>query len=204
MKIFCVGRNYVEHAKELGNEVPEEPVIFMKPPTALVKDNDAVFYPAFTNSLHYEGELVVKISKNGKKIAKQFASNYYDEIALGFDLTARDVQNKLKEKGLPWEIAKGFDGAAPLGKFIAKTDAMNEQGEIEFEIFKNGLPVQLGNTNMMIFSIEDLICYLSGIFTLQKGDLIYTGTPKGVGPLAIGDLLTGKIKNTELISTIIK
>ncbi len=204
MKIFCVGRNYVDHAKELGNDVPEEPVIFMKPPTALVKDNDPVFYPAFTKNLHYEGELVVKISKNGKKIDKKFASNYYEEVAIGFDLTARDIQNKLKEKSLPWEIAKGFDGAAPLGQFIPKEDALNENGTIEFVIYKNGEQVQLGNSALMIFSIEDLISYISSIFTLQKGDLIYTGTPKGVGPLEIGDRLTGNIKNNEMISVIIK
>jgi 2-keto-4-pentenoate hydratase/2-oxohepta-3-ene-1,7-dioic acid hydratase in catechol pathway len=204
MKIFCVGRNYVDHAKELGNEVPEEPVIFMKPPTALVKENDAVFYPAFTKNLHYEGELVVKISKNGKKISKKFASSYFEEVTIGFDLTARDVQNRLKEKGLPWEVAKGFDGAAPLGKFIPKEQALNENGNFEFDIYKNGEAVQQGNSALMMYSIEDLICYISAIFTLQTGDLIFTGTPKGVGPLEIGDVLIGKIKNIELINSIIK
>lgn len=204
MKIFCIGRNYVAHAEELGNEVPTEPVIFMKPPTSLVKGNAPVFYPDFTKDLHYEGELVVKISKNGKKIQPKFAKNYYDEVSLGFDLTARDVQSKQKAKGLPWEVAKGFDGAAPIGRFISKSEVLNSNGEMEFQIFKNGEQVQHGKTELMIFKIDEIIAYISSIFTLQKGDLIYTGTPKGVGPLKIGDNLSGRMNNLDLINLQIK
>lgn len=204
MKIFCIGRNYVAHAEELGNEVPTQPVIFMKPPTALVKGNAPVYYPDFTKDLHYEGELVVKISKNGKKIQSKFAKNYYDEVSIGFDLTARDIQSRQKEKGLPWEVAKGFDGAAPIGRFIPKSEVLNPDGEMEFEIFKNGEQVQHGKTELMIFKIDEIIAYISNIFTLQKGDLIYTGTPKGVGSLTIGDNLSGGINNLELINLHIK
>jgi len=204
MKVFCIGRNYVAHAAELGNEVPTQPVIFMKPETALVKRNAPVFYPDFTENLHYEGELVIKISKNGKKIQSKFANKYYNEVSIGFDLTARDVQSRQKEKGLPWEIAKGFDGSAPIGRFVPKSEVINSEGEIVYEIFKNGEKVQHGNTELMIFKIDEIIAYISNIFTLKKGDLIYTGTPKGVGPLAIGDNLSGKINNLELINLDIK
>ena len=204
MKIFCIGRNYVDHAKELGNEVPDNPVIFMKPPTALIKGNKSFYYPEFTNDLHYEGELVVKINKNGKSIQSKFAKNYYNEISLGFDLTARDIQTKQKEKGLPWEIAKGFDGSAPIGEFIELDTARNDSGEIEFQITKNDEIVQLGNTALMIYSIDVIIEYLSKFFTLQKGDLIFTGTPKGVGALQIGDHLSGVIAGKELINLKIK
>jgi 2-keto-4-pentenoate hydratase/2-oxohepta-3-ene-1,7-dioic acid hydratase in catechol pathway len=204
MKIFCIGRNYVEHAKELGNEIPDNPVIFMKPPTALIKNNKPFYYPEFTSDLHYEGELVVKISKNGKSIQAKFAKNYYDEVTIGFDLTARDIQVKQKEKGLPWEIAKGFDGAAPIGEFINLNEAKNNSGEIEFQITKNDDVVQLGNTALMIYSIDIIIEYLSKFYTLQKGDLIFTGTPKGVGALQIGDHMVGSIAGKKLINLNIK
>lgn len=204
MKIFCVGRNYVEHAKELGNAVPDAPVIFMKPPTALVKFGKPIYYPTFTSNLHYEGELVVKICKNGKAIAEKFAHKYCEEVSLGFDLTARDIQSKQKEKGLPWEIAKGFDGAAPIGDFIPIKEALNGKPSIEFSIEKNGKIVQEGDTSLMLFSIDKIISYISSFFTLQKGDLIFTGTPKGVGELQIGDQLSGYINGNKLVSVEVK
>lgn len=204
MKIFCVGRNYVAHAHELGNEVPEAPVIFMKPPTALVKDNKPVYYPDFTKDLHYEGELVVRISKNGKSIREKFAANYVEEVTIGFDMTARDLQSGLKSKGLPWEISKGFDGSAPVGRFISIDKAVNSDGNIEYEIFRNGSKVQHGDTRLMIFPVTRVISYISGFFTLQKGDLIFTGSPAGVGPVNIGDELSGKIGGEELLKLNIK
>lgn len=203
MKIFCVGRNYAEHAKELGNELPENPVIFMKPATALLKDNAPLYYPAFTKDLHYEGELVVKIAKNGKKIEERFAHKYYNEVTLGFDFTARDLQQQLKNKGLPWELAKAFDGAAAIGTFVPKESVMHENGSYHFSILKNGVQVQKGDTSMMIYSIEKIISFISQYFTLQTGDLIYTGTPAGVGPVQIGDQLEASFKNQVLINTII-
>lgn len=204
MKIFCIGRNYVKHAKELGNEVPDKPVIFMKPPTALIKNNKPFYYPDFTNDLHYEGELVVKISKNGKSIQSKFSKNYYQEVTIGFDLTARDIQAQQKAKGLPWEIAKGFDGSAPIGEFVDISKVQNNKGEIEFTIDKNGDEVQHGHTALMIYSIDIIIEYLSKFYTLQKGDLIFTGTPKGVGALKIGDCLKGFMGGQELINLNIK
>lgn len=204
MKIFCIGRNYVEHAQELGNEVPDNPVIFMKPPTALIKNNKPFYYPDFTKDLHYEGELVVKISKNGKSIQSKFSKNYYREVTIGFDLTARDIQAQQKAKGLPWEIAKGFDGSAPIGEFVDVSNVQNSNGEIEFTIDKNGDQVQHGHTALMIYSIDIIIEYLSKFYTLQKGDLIFTGTPKGVGSLKIGDCLKGFMGGQELINLNIK
>lgn len=204
MKIFCVGRNYVEHAKELNNEVPESPVIFMKPSTALLQNGAPLYYPDFTKDLHYEGELVVRICKNGKKIAERFAHKYYDAVSLGFDFTARDLQAQLKAKGLPWELAKGFDGAAAVGKFIPKEDALGEDENIHFTIKKNGDTVQIGNTSFMLFSIEKIISFLSLHFTLQQGDLIYTGTPAGVGPLGVGDLMEGYLGENKLLETAVK
>jgi 2-keto-4-pentenoate hydratase/2-oxohepta-3-ene-1,7-dioic acid hydratase in catechol pathway len=204
MKIFCIGRNYVAHAKELGNEVPESPVIFMKPPTALVKGNKPVYYPAFTENLHYEGELVVRICKSGKSIQEKFARNYYREVTLGFDLTARDLQDGLKQKGLPWEISKGFDGSAPLGALIDLKDAVGSGGAVHYKIFKNGQKVQDGNTALMIFPVDQLIVHISKYFTIREGDLIFTGTPAGVGPVERGDELSGFIKDRELIKVKIK
>lgn len=204
MKIFCVGRNYVEHAKELQNEVPDEPVIFMKASTALIKSEEALYYPDFTKDLHYEGELVVKISKNGKKIQEKFAHKYYSELSIGFDFTARDVQNKLKSKGLPWELAKSFDGAASVGSFFSKETLSDTEGSYSFKIYKNEEQVQSGNTSMMLFSIDKIISFVSQYFTLQQGDLIYTGTPAGVGAVKIGDELTGYFGEQLVVKTVVK
>ncbi|MCP4120353.1 MAG: fumarylacetoacetate hydrolase family protein [Bacteroidetes bacterium] len=203
MKVFCIGRNYVEHARELGNEVPESPVIFTKPPTALVKDNKPVYYPEFTNDLHYEGELVIRISGTAKRVKEKFAHKYYDAVSVGFDLTARDIQSELKAGGLPWDIAKGFDGAGPVGRFVPKEQVL-DNGNYSYTIYKNNEMVQSGDTSLMIFTINNLIQQVSRYFTLQKGDLIFTGTPKGVGPLSIGDELSGSIGEEELIRFRIK
>lgn len=203
MKIFCIGRNYAEHAKELKNELPENPVVFMKPTTALLKDGQAFFYPDFTNDLHYEGEIVLRIGKNGKKIQEKFAHKYIDAFTIGFDLTARDIQNDLKSKGLPWELAKGFDGSAIVGHFIKTIENIN-LSELEFSILKNDVTVQKGNAADMIFSFERVISFVSQYFTLQQGDLIFTGTPKGVGALAIGDVLNGFYDREKLVSVEIK
>lgn len=200
MKIFCIGRNYADHAKELNNEVPAEPVLFMKPPTALIKGKQPFYYPEFSKDIHYEGELVLKICKNGKHIAEKFAHKYYEEITFGIDFTARDVQKRLKEKGLPWEIAKGFDGAAAIGEFTS-VDFTNP---IQLETHKNGAVVQQGTTGDMIFSFNNLITYISSYFTLQKGDLIFTGTPAGVGPVKIGDRLEGYVNGRKLLECHIK
>ncbi|MBL0080350.1 MAG: fumarylacetoacetate hydrolase family protein [Chitinophagales bacterium] len=203
MKIFCIGRNYAEHAKELKNELPENPVVFMKPTTALLKDGQAFFYPDFTNDLHYEGEIVLRIGKNGKKIQEKFAHKYIDAFTIGFDLTARDIQNDLKSKGLPWELAKGFDGSAIIGNFIKINENIN-LSELKFSILKNDVTVQMGNAADMIFSFERVISFVSQYFTLQQGDLIFTGTPKGVGALAIGDVLNGYYDGEKLVSVEIK
>jgi acylpyruvate hydrolase len=189
MKIFCIGRNYAEHAKELNNEVPDNPMIFMKPPSALLVNNKPLYYPAFTQNLHYELEVVLKICKNGRHVQPDFAGEYYKEIALGIDFTARDIQQDCKQKGHPWEIAKGFDGSAVLSPFVPLEEV--NRHAITFELKKNGDTVQLGNTKDLIFSFEDIIVYASQFFKLQVGDLIYTGTPKGVGPVQIGDVLEG-------------
>lgn len=189
MKIICIGRNYVDHAKELNNAVPEEPLVFMKPPSALLVNNKPFYYPEFTQDLHFEVELVLKIGKNGKYVQPEFAADYISEIALGIDFTARDLQSKCKEKGQPWEIAKGFDGSAVISPFLS-IDQVNRKA-IEFELHKNGEKVQKGNSKDMIFSFEDIIVYTSQFFKLQMGDLIYTGTPAGVGPVEIGDRLEG-------------
>ncbi|MBK8674665.1 MAG: fumarylacetoacetate hydrolase family protein [Bacteroidetes bacterium] len=203
MKIFCIGRNYAEHAKELKNELPENPVVFMKPTTALLKDGQAFYYPDFTNDLHYEGEIVLRIGKNGKKIQEKFAHKYIDAFTIGFDLTARDIQNDLKSKGLPWELAKGFDGSAIIGNFIKINENIN-LSELKFSILKNDVTVQMGNAADMIFSFERVISFVSQYFTLQQGDLIFTGTPKGVGALAIGDVLNGFYDREKLVSVEIK
>jgi len=203
MKIICIGRNYQAHAAELGNKVPSSPLIFMKPPTALLINNKPLYYPKFTSNLHYECELVIKIKKNGKAIQERFAHRYYDEMTLGIDFTARDLQSKLKEKGHPWEIAKGFDGSAAVGKFISVTDQHREAG-IQFTLSKNDEIVQQGDTNHLIFSIDYLIHYISQFFKLQIGDYIFTGTPAGVGPVRIGDKLVGNMYGKQLFSCSIK
>ncbi|TVQ51707.1 MAG: FAA hydrolase family protein, partial [Saprospirales bacterium] len=183
MKIFCIGRNYSEHIKELKNEVPDEPVVFMKPPGALLVQNKPFYFPEFTKEIHYEAELVIRICKNGKHIQPQFASRYYREVALGIDLTARDIQTKLKNKGLPWELAKAFDKSAPISEFIP---IKGLDHPLTFSLNKNGQQVQNGDSSMMMHSFEYLIVYLSRFWTLQIGDLIFTGTPAGVGPITVG------------------
>jgi 2-keto-4-pentenoate hydratase/2-oxohepta-3-ene-1,7-dioic acid hydratase in catechol pathway len=190
MKIICIGRNYAAHADELKNEIPENPVIFMKPDTALVKNNAPVYYPDFTEDLHYEVELVVRISKMGKYIEEKFASKYYDQFGLGIDFTARDIQSELKQKGLPWERAKAFDQSAVIGEFWPK-DEFNDHEDISFELLKNNEVVQRGNTSDMLFGIDRLVSNISQICTLKVGDMIFTGTPSGVGPVKRGDSLRG-------------
>lgn len=195
MKIVCVGRNYVAHARELGNEVPEEPVIFMKPSTALLEAGKQFHYPAFTSDLHYEAELVLRVSATATRISEIDALNYVDAITVGIDFTARDVQANLKTKGLPWEKAKAWDGSAILGSWHSIP-----QGEIHFSLKKNGDWVQQGSTNNMIFSFEKLIAHISQYFTLEPGDLIYTGTPAGVGPCVVGDALEGYLEDQSVFS----
>ena len=192
MKIICIGRNYAEHAKELNNAIPTEPVFFMKPDTALLKDGEPFYYPDITKDLHHEIEIVIKINKVGKHIDEQFAHKYYDEIGLGIDFTARDLQAECKTKGLPWEKAKAFDHSAPIGKFISK-DKLGDLSTIEFELKINGQSRQVGNTKDLLFSFDQIISYVSKYVTLKVGDLIYTGTPSGVGAVVIGDKLQGYI-----------
>lgn len=198
MKIFCVGRNYREHAEELDNPVPDEPLIFCKPVTALLQNDEDFHIPEFSSNVHYEGEIVIRICKTGKNIPAEEASEYYDKIAFGFDFTARDLQNTLKSKGQPWEIAKGFDQSAALSPFISINSRLKD--DINFETRMNGKIVQSGNTNNMIFSYEDIIVYLSKFFTLNVGDVIYTGTPSGVGQVKTGDVLEGLIDGRKLLS----
>ncbi len=202
MKIFCIGRNYVNHAKELNNPVPKQPLVFMKPATALLKDNRDFYYPNFTENLHYEAEIVLRICKNGRSVQPKFARKYIDKVSLGIDFTARDLQAKCKAKGHPWEIAKAFDHSAPIGQMI---DIKEEHWEnISFSLLKNGEAVQIGNTKDLIFQFETLIAHVSKYFTLQTGDLIYTGTPEGVGPVQIGDKLEGFIGENKLLECNIK
>ena len=197
MKIFCIGRNYSEHAKELGNAVPENPVVFSKPDTALLKNGEPFYHPDFSNDIHHEIELVIRINKMGKKIQPKFARNYFNEIGLGIDFTARDVQQQLKEKGLPWELAKAFDGSAPLGDFINIESV--DLKSIQFSLSKNGSIVQQGNTAHMIFSFEEIVSFISQYFTLKVGDLIFTGTPAGVSKVSIGDILEGFIEQQKML-----
>lgn len=193
MKIICIGRNYIDHAKELNNPVPENPVFFLKPDTALVRRNRPFYYPDFSEDIHYECELVLKISKLGKNIHKKFAHTYYNEIGIGIDFTARDLQSKAKAKGLPWEIAKAFDASAPLSMEFIKKDEFHDLNNISFRLDKNGETVQEGNSGDMIFDFDEIISYLSIFFTLKTGDLIFTGTPAGVGPVKVGDELEGYV-----------
>lgn len=203
MKIFCIGRNYIEHAKELNNPVPEEPVIFIKPSTAITRIGKPFYYPEFTKMLHYECELVVKFCRNGKHVSKKFAHKYYDQLTIGIDLTARDIQNKCKEKGLPWEIAKGFDGAAVIGDFI-EVKRFKNFDQLEFSMKKNNMVVQQGKPEQMLFSIPELIVHISKYFTINKGDLLFTGTPAGVGEANIGDYFEGFVAGEKLLSCKIK
>jgi 2-keto-4-pentenoate hydratase/2-oxohepta-3-ene-1,7-dioic acid hydratase in catechol pathway len=195
MKIICIGRNYVDHAKELNNPVPKKPLVFMKPPSALLVNNKPLYYPEFTQDLQYEGEIVLKICKNGRYVQPEFAHKYFQQIGFGFDFTARDLQQKCKEKGQPWEIAKGFDGSAAMSPFISVDEV--DTDAIQFQTVLNGEVVQEGNTKDLIFSFTDIIVYVSQYFRLQFGDLIFTGTPAGVGPVKIGDKLVGKIFTKE-------
>ncbi|MBL4578187.1 MAG: fumarylacetoacetate hydrolase family protein [Flavobacteriales bacterium] len=203
MKIICIGRNYASHARELNNPIPSEPVIFMKPDSSIIRNNQPFFLPDFSNDVHHEVELVVKIKKLGKHIAKKFAHKYYDEIGIGIDFTARDFQSKLKEKGLPWEKAKGFDGSAPLGKFVSK-EIFKDIQDINFHLDINGKPAQAGNTKDMLFTIDDIIEQVSKYFTLKIGDLIFTGTPEGVGKVNPNDLLECYIEGQKLLSFRVK
>ena len=199
MKIICIGRNYVEHAKELNNPVPTKPMFFVKPDTALLRTH--IFYiPPFSNNIHYELELVVKIKKVGKSISKRFAHKYYDEISLGLDLTARDLQEECKEKGMPWEIAKGFDSSAPIGKWYQKKDLKS----LDFYLLKNGEKVQEGNPSQMVFDIDRIIEYVSKFMTLKKGDLIFTGTPSGVGKMEVNDVFEAYLDGRKTIDLRVK
>ncbi|WP_207427131.1 fumarylacetoacetate hydrolase family protein [Pedobacter sp. SYSU D00535] len=203
MKIIAVGRNYAEHAKELNNPVPAVPVIFMKPDTAVLKDNKPFYHPDFSQEIHHEIEIVLKISKEGKHISEKFAGNYFEEIGLGVDFTARDLQQQHKEKGLPWELAKAFDNSAPISNFFSKSQ-FSDLYNLNFHLEVNDQTVQKGNTKDLIFSFERLIAFISQYITLKKGDLIFTGTPHGVGRVKIGDRLTGYLENEKLLDFEIK
>lgn len=203
MKLICIGRNYAEHIKELNNTQNEEPVIFMKGDNAIITGRNPFFIPDWSSDVHYECELVIKIDRLGKNIADKFAHKYYSEISIGIDFTARDLQSKLKSKGLPWELSKSFDGAAAIGKFISVKNLANPD-EIHFHLNKNGETVQTGNSKMMLFPIKKIIEYVSSFITLKKGDLIFTGTPAGVGPVNKNDLLEGYLENEKLLNLRIK
>jgi len=203
MKIICIGRNYVAHARELNNEVPDTPFFFMKPDSALVTANRPFFYPEFSNDVHHELEVVIRINRLGRSIEEKYAHRYYNEVALGVDFTARDLQAEQKKKGLPWEIAKGFDYSAPISEFypLDKYGAIHKLG---FRLDVNGKTVQDGNTSLMIFSFEKIIAYVSRFMTLKTGDLIYTGTPAGVGPVAINDRLEAYLEGDKLMDFPVK
>ncbi len=203
MKLICIGRNYTAHIKELANERPEEPVVFIKPDSAVLPKEQDFYIPEFSNEIHYEVEVLVKINKVGKHIDKKFAHTYYDEIGLGIDFTARDLQSKLKEKGLPWEKAKGFDGAAVIGKWVPKT-LFEDANDLNFSLLKNGKEVQKANTGLMLWKIDELVSYVSTYFTLKKGDIIFTGTPSGVGKIEPNDYLSGVLEEREMFSLKIK
>jgi acylpyruvate hydrolase len=204
MRIFAIGRNYAEHIKELSNERPDEPVIFTKPDTALLRSNAPFYYPDFSKDIHHEIELVLRISKEGKNIQEKYSSKYYDAIGLGIDFTARDLQQKAKEKGLPWDIAKGFNGSAPISDAFKPLADFKDLKNINFSLSVNGELRQQGNTSLMLFSFDYIIAYLSKFFTLRSGDLIFTGTPKGVGPVKMGDRLSGFIENEKLLDFDVK
>ncbi|RPD50559.1 fumarylacetoacetate hydrolase family protein [Paracnuella aquatica] len=203
MKIFCVGRNYTEHAQELGNTVPDEPVIFMKPKSALLQPHTPFYYPEFTNELHYECELVLRVCKNGKYIQEKFAHKYYDAITVGIDFTARDIQAELKKKGLPWEKAKAWDNSAAIGKWVPVQELKNRK-DIQFGLNKNGEQVQKGASSEMIFGFDYLVSYISNFFSINIGDLIYTGTPAGVGELVVGDEIEAFLEGASLLALEVK
>lgn len=204
MRIFAIGRNYAEHIKELNNERPDEPVIFTKPDTAILRNNSPFYYPEFSKDVHHEVELVLRISKDGKNIEEKFAHKYYDAIGVGIDFTARDLQQKAKDKGLPWDIAKGFNGSAPISDKFLPVGNFKDLKNINFKLEVNGQPKQQGNTSLMLFSFDFIIAYLSKFFTLKTGDLIFTGTPKGVGPVAAGDKLSAYIEDEKLLEFEVK
>jgi acylpyruvate hydrolase len=203
MKIIAIGRNYAEHAKELNNPVPTTPVIFMKPDTALLKDNKPFYHPEFSQDIHHEIEIVLKVSKEGKHINEKFAANYFEEIALGVDFTARDIQSKHKEKGLPWELAKAFDNSAPVSNFLPKAKFADIYN-VSFNLDINGETRQQGNTKDLLFSFERIIAFVSQYITLKKGDLIFTGTPEGVGKVQVGDRLEGFLEGEKLLDFYVK
>jgi 2-keto-4-pentenoate hydratase/2-oxohepta-3-ene-1,7-dioic acid hydratase in catechol pathway len=203
MKIICIGRNYAKHIEELQNEKPENPVIFLKPDSAILPKNQPFFIPPFSHDIHYEVEILVKINKVGKYIDEKFAHKYYDEIGLGIDFTARDIQDQCKDKGLPWEKAKAFDGSAVLSEFLPK-ESLGDLNNLIFTLHKNNELVQNGNTNAMLWKVDELISYVSQFFTLKKGDIIFTGTPVGVGKVKENDILLGAIQQKEMFSIKIK
>ena len=203
MKIICIGQNYLEHIKELNSAIPEEPVFFLKPDTALLLDNKPFYLPDFSNDIHHEVEIVLKINRVGKNIAEQFAHKYFEEITVGIDFTARDIQKVQKTKGLPWEKAKAFDGAAPMGKFVSK-NKFQRMNNIGFHLDINGKTVQKGNTNDLLFSFDKIISFISQFITLKIGDLIYTGTPVGVGAVKIGDKLEAYLEGEKLLAFEVK
>lgn len=204
MKIICIGRNYSEHISELNNEKPVDPVIFLKPDTAILLKNQPFFIPEFSEDIHYEVEILVKINKVGKSIQEKFAHKYYEEIGLGIDFTARDLQQKLKEKGLPWEKAKSFDGSAVIGEKWLNKSSFNNLNNLNFSLNKNTVPVQIGNTKDMLWKMDEIISYVSQFFTLKIGDVIFTGTPQGVGKVEINDVLTGFIEEDQIFSIHVK
>jgi 2-keto-4-pentenoate hydratase/2-oxohepta-3-ene-1,7-dioic acid hydratase in catechol pathway len=203
MKIFCVGRNYEAHAEELGNEIPDEPVIFMKPKSALLQPHAPFYYPEFTNELHYECELVLRISKNGKYIQEKFASKYYDAVTTGIDFTARDIQNELKAKGLPWEKAKAWDNSAVIGKWVTFAEVKNKK-DINFGLYKNKGLAQQGNSVNMIHTFDSIVSYISNFFSVNIGDVIFTGTPAGVGEAVVGDELEGFLEDVSMFKLEVK
>ncbi|UXX78159.1 fumarylacetoacetate hydrolase family protein [Reichenbachiella carrageenanivorans] len=202
MKILAIGRNYAKHIEELNNERPDEPVVFGKPETAILKNNAPFYYPDFSTDIHYEVEILLKICKVGKNIDEKFAHKYYDEIGIGVDFTARDLQSKAKTKGLPWDLAKGFNGSAPISEFISKSNY--DLSNLNFGLKKDGQDVQVGNTSMMLFSFDYIVSYVSKFFMLKKGDIIFTGTPEGVGPIQIGNRLEAFIEDKKMMDFEIK
>jgi len=200
MKIICIGQNYSAHVAEMRSKPTEQPLFFLKPDSSLLVNNKPFYYPAFTRELHYEAEIVLKIRRPGKHIAPQFARSYFEEVAFGIDLTARDLQRKCKEQGWPWEMAKGFEHSAPVSRFINLKEEELDPGNIPFRLDLNGTTVQEGNTSQMIYSVEEIISYVSGFMTLRIGDLLFTGTPSGVGPVQVGDKLQGYIGNKLMLA----
>ena len=203
MKIFCVGRNFAAHAEELGNEIPDEPVIFMKPKSALLQPHAPFYYPEFTNELNYECELVLRVSKNGKYIQEKFANKYYDAVTTGIDFTARDIQNELKAKGLPWEKAKAWDNSAVIGKWVPFAEVKNKK-DLNFGLYKNKELAQQGNSAEMIHTFDSIVAYISNFFSVNIGDVIFTGTPAGVGEAVVGDELEGFLEDVSMFKLEIK